>query len=735
MRIQPVRSYSEKLSEIGALIFILGSIFIFLSLLTYDERDLPEVRFPPQTPAANMGGKIGARIAYLLFSCVGVSAYVLVGLFGLWAFAIIFRRKRKEIYIKLACLWIFVLALSTLLSIQPFFTSETFGLAGTAPSPGGVYGKAFEIMLRNHLGELGAYLVILLVICVSVILSTDLRVSNQLATVTGFMRGVLKGLRLMAPRGLPRLRLPKRSTPSSTLKQHIDTEVKKFIPREPKREPKQTGISPTLESPYQHPPVELFEEKVERVHVSTERDVAEKVSIIQQTLESFEISAKVVRYDPGPTVTIYELELAPGIKYSRVLGLTDDLAIALKAPSVRIIAPLPGKSTIGVEVPNPFPDIVRIREFLKAGYPELRRIPLPLLLGKTNGGAPIVKSLTEMPHLLIAGTTGSGKSVCLASIITSLVSIMSPQEMKLLLVDPKMVELSVFKDIPHLWSPVITDTKKVPSVFSWLIKEMEDRYTLLHRAQVRKIEYYNQLGEKRLKERFSEKDLLDGEAPVRIPYIVVIVDELADLMNTAAREVEYAIMRLSQKSRAVGIHLVIATQRPSVDVITGLIKSNMPARIAFKVAAKVDSRIILDQHGAERLLGKGDMLLLLPGDFTPIRGQCTYISEQETQRVSDFLRSSGKPGYHKELLELDEDVDIEGTEKDELFEDAVRIILEAQRGSVSLLQRRLGIGYPRAARFIDLMAKMGLVGEYKGGSAREVLMTLEQWESKASTKQ
>jgi S-DNA-T family DNA segregation ATPase FtsK/SpoIIIE len=330
---------------------------------------------------------------------------------------------------------------------------------------------------------------------------------------------------------------------------------------------------------------------------------------------------------------------------------------------------------------------------------------------------------------LIAGTTGSGKSICIGSIILSFLMKRTPDELKLLLIDPKMVELSVFKDIPHLISPVVTDMKRAPVILQWLVRTMDERYELLLRVGVKKISSYNQLTEKKIRERLSE----DGEEPVnvplKLPYIVVLIDELADMMMASSDDVEKAITRISQKSRAVGIHLVLATQRPSVDVITGLIKSNMPARIAFKVASKVDSRTILDRNGAERLLGKGDMLLLPPSSVDLIRAQCTFISDKEIRNIVDFLKEQRTPVYDTELLELESKHDFETLDEDDLFEDAARIILETQRGSVSLIQRRLNIGYTRAARLIEMMAKVGIVGAYKNSKAREVVMTLQDWEN------
>ncbi len=361
-----------------------------------------------------------------------------------------------------------------------------------------------------------------------------------------------------------------------------------------------------------------------------------------------------------------------------------------------------------------------------------------MILGKTNGGEPIVRGLVDLPHLLIAGTTGSGKSVCLKSIITSLVVSASWDEMKLILIDPKQVELPAFAEIPHLWAPVVVDAKKAALVLDWLVKEMDERYTILNKTAVTSSAAYNTLGEKEILKRLAEAEVPEDQArmfPTHLPYIVTIIDELADLMLVGRREVETSIVRLSQKARAIGIHLVVATQRPSVDVVTGLIRSNMPSRISFRVPSQIESRIILDRKGAERLLGRGDMLVKMIDWFEPVRGQCTLVSDDDIRRLVKYLRSKGKPEYHEELLQIKTVADAEGTSDDELFDEAVQLVLTEGRGSTSLLQRAFKIGYSRAARLIDAMAKSGIVGSYNGSSARDVLLTPEQWNVRRDQRQ
>jgi S-DNA-T family DNA segregation ATPase FtsK/SpoIIIE len=493
-----------------------------------------------------------------------------------------------------------------------------------------------------------------------------------------------------------------------------------------KRLPQRTDTGP-----YKLPPLDLLDHPVTTSSSLDKAILEQTASKIEETLRHFKIEARVVEVQKGPTITQYELTLAAGIKVHKIINLSDDLAIALKAPSIRIVAPIPGKSTVGVEVPNKNRSPVCLREVLSA--PEFRNedYQLPLALGKDVAGAPVIGDLGDMPHLLIAGSTGSGKSICINSIITTLLLTRTPEEVKLILVDPKMVELNQFENIPHLLAPVVTDMKKAPAILGWTVDKMEERYELFAMAGVRHITSYNSLGGEKLRERLREKvDEADiDDFPDRLPWIVVIIDELADLMMTASKEVETSITRLSQKSRAVGIHVILATQRPSVDVITGLIKANMPSRISFHVASKVDSRTILDRNGSEKLLGKGDMLYLPPGTSALRRVQGTYISDKEIKDVVDYSVRQAEPEFSPELTRFGVDGAGEACEEDDLYEEAVRIVLGSRRGSVTLLQRQLQIGYTRASRLMELMHEQGLVGPFKGSKAREVYYTLEDYEN------
>ncbi|XRP92202.1 DNA translocase FtsK [Desulfitobacterium sp. Sab5] len=444
---------------------------------------------------------------------------------------------------------------------------------------------------------------------------------------------------------------------------------------------------------------------------------------LEQVLADFGVQAKVVRVTRGPVITRFELAPAPGVKISRIVHLADDIALGLAARDVRIEAPIPGKAAIGIEVPNKHPRPVPFREVLETQPFQENPSKLKTALGKDISNQPVIADLKKMPHILIAGATGSGKSVCITSLINSILFNARPEEVKFLMVDPKMVELSIYNGIPHLLAPVVTDPKKAAAALKWIVKEMETRYELFAAAGVRDIERYNR-----------QKNAETDHKSSILPWIVVIIDELADLMMVAANEVEEAICRLAQMARAAGIHLVIATQRPSVDVITGVIKANIPSRVSFAVSSQIDSRTILDATGAEKLLGKGDMLYSPQGLNKPVRVQGCFVSDDEVQRVISYWKSQGKPEYLDPegfLAETETKVESSGFE-DELFIDAGRLIMNTGMASVSFLQRKLKLGYARAARLIDLLEENGVVGGYEGSKPRQILMTMEEFEERFS---
>ena len=497
--------------------------------------------------------------------------------------------------------------------------------------------------------------------------------------------------------------------------------------------------APGAAEDYELPSVEMLLPSDDVNFEAQASEVRRKAKILEKTFLDFGFTVKVVEIETGPVIAQYEVELEAGLRLSKITGLADDLAIALRVPSVRIVAPIPGKNTVGIEVPNETRQIVRIREVIEEASGKVKKMRIPLFLGKDVSGNALTVDLSTLPHLLIAGRTGTGKSVCLNAIISSILMTRRPDEVRMLMIDPKMVELSGYGRLPHLMHPVVTDMRKAEAILAWAVEKMEERYALLARAGVRHISSYNQLGEEELMERLQpENDEERASIPQQLPFIVIVADEMADLMMTSGKEVEQHIIRLAQKSRAVGIHLILATQKPTVDVITGLIKSNLPARIAFQVASRTDSRVVLDEMGADKLLGNGDMLFLWPGTSTLLRGQGTYLSDEEINLIVDHC-SKGEQNFVQELVNIKvkdpEADDDEGEAKlgalkkrDELYESAVDLVVREQRGSVSLLQRALGIGYGRAARLIDFMAEDGIVGQYNGSQAREILITLSDWE-------
>jgi len=480
---------------------------------------------------------------------------------------------------------------------------------------------------------------------------------------------------------------------------------------------------------YRLPGLELLDEAEPSNPAGQEAFVREKSKVLETTLTSYNIDAKVAAIDTGPVLTLYELSLAPGIKSSNVGALSKDIARALMSPPVRIIDNIPGKDTMGIEVPNMNRERVRLKELMQLGSDNINRMQLPMCLGKDASGNPLIEDLTRMPHLLIAGTTGSGKSVCINSIIMTLLLTQRPDHVKMIMVDPKMVEMQDYKAIPHLIAPIIDDMSKAESILEWATQKMDERYETLSEAGVRHIREFNKLTREQIIERF-QANTEDDQAKLcfHMPYIVIIIDELADLMMTS-KDVEGHIVRIAQKARAVGIHLILSTQRPEAQVVTGLIKSNMPGRLCFQVRSRLDSRIMLDQSGGELLLGQGDLLMLKPTGGSLVRGQGAFVDDNEMKRVCKFLKEIAEPEFHPELMQLGQAAGLGDEEKDPLYNDAVDIMIESGRGSVSLVQRRLNIGYSRASRLIDQMRRTGIVGAYKGSMASEVTVTKDEWEA------
>jgi len=501
--------------------------------------------------------------------------------------------------------------------------------------------------------------------------------------------------------------------------------VKKSQQQEIPREPDFSG--------YQFPSIHLLEEPEGNFTAEIEQIVRDQAVQLESALQQYKIEGEVVGIDSGPVITMFEVRLAPGTKVSRLSAVDSDLARALKAQNIRIVPNMAGKDTVGIEVPNIKKERVRLQELMTSHHDVVSQMKLPMFLGKDASGQPLIQDLNAMPHMLIAGTTGSGKSVCMNSIIMSFLFTKKPDELKLVLVDPKMVEMSMFKNIPHLMCPVVTEMSKAAAILEWAVTKMDERYELLSEAQVRDIASYNELGEAELKERMDPSGEEEwARIPKKMPYMVFIIDELADLMMTN-KEVEASIVRIAQKARAVGIHLILATQRPQANVVTGLIKSNMPCRVAFKVASGMDSRIVLDQKGGELLLGHGDMLFLSPRSSKLTRAQGTLVDDSEIRKTVKFLKNIATQNFEPSLMQVKGadggGEEGESMERDPLFEEAVDIVIETRRGSVSLLQRRLTIGYSRASRIIEQIAEAGMLGPYKGSQAREVVISKEEWEA------
>jgi S-DNA-T family DNA segregation ATPase FtsK/SpoIIIE len=714
----------RRLNEFKGVILVAIGLMVLLSLIRFDPFDLRFHAWPPNNPPKNLLGIFGAYLGGVIIFLFGrISSFILPLLILLLGVKF-FQQKIPYLSIPRA-LGILILLLSASSLIGMFnLKTEYFRFYNA-----GLFGTFISKYITAYFSRLGGFIIFVTFLILSLALVTEILISSLFLHLIAKVKFVLghalkfrkskklfkfnlkPGLAYNKPQTLNEDKLqdlqpkakPKISvTENNSVKPKIQIKTK-ALPVESKLKPQQEKIGdyrlPSLDLLESPPPIEARQIK---------EDLEASARILEDTLEDFGISAKVTDIERGPVITRYELEPAPGVKLNRIVVLSDDVALAMKAQSVRIIAPIPGKARVGVEVPNTQSSFVYLKEVLSCPRFRDGQSPLTLALGKDIAGQPIIADLDEMPHLLIAGTTGSGKTVCVNSLVLSLLYRATPTELKFLMVDPKMVELMPFNGLPHLLCPVVSDAKKTSSALNWVVNEMEERYQLLAKVGARNIESYNEKQEK-------------------IPYIVVIIDEFADLMNVAADQIENAIMRLAQLSRAVGIHLILATQRPSVNVITGVVKANLPARISFKVASKVDSRTVLDANGADKLLGKGDMLFLRPGESKLIRIQGTLVSDKEIERVVNFIKSQVEPVYDEEILKNQHKSFAAGGEKDEVFDEAVRIIMECNQASVSILQRRMRLGYTRAARIIDTMEQDGLVGPFEGSKPRKILVDREEW--------
>jgi len=727
---------------------IAALLVLLCSCISFDIGDWPsKFAYPHNSPSANLCGPIGAFCAYYLMYYIGPGVFVILVSAICFLAGRLLGRPAGQPVLRAAGLVLLTVAASS-----SFYCLWPYKVYSFPMGSGGIIGIAATQFLRSHFAWLGTFILITATWIVGIVLLADVVVLT-LVRWFGFIFG--KTITVAAPawsaakqqsdvlreiwRKLSarehhfaishKTALPTQKPLSAGHDGMSQTETSsplKLIPPQTHK-PTRSYVSASFED-YTLPPLELLAEPEHSFAAIQGKVVKAKAAALEKLLGEFSVNARVVTADTGPVVTMFELELAAGVKVSHISTLANDMARALGVGAVRVVAPLPGKHTIGIEVPNSEKERVRMKDIMQLAAGKPRTMEIPLFLGKDSAAEALVSDLTEMPHLLIAGTTGSGKSVCINSIITSILLTKRPDEVKLILIDPKMVEMTAFNTIPHLMSPIVTETNRAVQILGWATEKMDERYSLLAEARVKNITEYNRLSTEEIIERFKPTSP-DEEAkiPKKLPYIVIIIDELADLMMSAAKEIEAYIVRLAQKSRAVGIHIVLATQRPQATVVTGLIKSNMPTRIGFRVAARLDSRIVLDQNGAETLLGEGDMLFLKPGTSDLVRAQGTFVDESEIKRVVKYLKEIAEPQFHPELTQLGR-MDASEMEKDELFDEAVRIVIQTKRGSVSLLQRRLSIGYARASRMIEMMAALGVLGEYKGSQAREVMITLKDYE-------
>ncbi len=745
------KNQSKLMNEIAALLVIALGIFIFISL---------------QTKAAGSVGEFFeewlkgcfSRSAFILPYCLIIyGALLLIGKVG-------FLGKRSA-----AFLMIFLVGLIMLNSIR-FYDDGTFYAfsmdsisnmyqEGILSTGGGVFGGILSITFIKWFGVPGAYIISVTLIIVSLILLTNTPLStiiinlkvnnksdnreetvkiNDIQNDESDYEGPAKGkkynekqikiLDYMKDEGLfdkKNINIKTSEDERLEMQDNQPADEKKKVSEEKTKddiEEIKINVGPDTGVNYKLPAIDLLNKKRVGKNNRDRDNLVAKASTLEKTLKNFDVSAKVVEVSKGPTVTRYEIQPSPGVKVSKIVRLADDIALNLEAASIRIEAPIPGKAAVGIEIQNDSTSPVTIREVLESTEFKNNKSKISFAVGKDISGNPVVTDLGKMPHLLIAGATGAGKSVCINSIIVSILYKARPEEVKMVLIDPKVVELNVFNEIPHLLIPVVTDPSKAAAALNWAVQEMTNRYKVFAEESVRDIEAYNKKMEK------EDKD--------QMPQIVVIIDELADLMMAAPSQVEESICRLAQMARAAGMHLIVATQRPSVDVITGVIKANIPSRIAFSVSSMADSRTILDMGGAEKLLGRGDMLFYPSGMSKPVRIQGSLISDTEVERVIRFIKGQVQSSnYSEEIIDTIESgkVNMSSSDTDELLKDAIELVVSAEQASVSMLQRRFRIGYNRAARLIDDMEERGIVGHFDGSRPRRVLISKEDLEELSNT--
>ena len=740
--------------EILGLVWLALGIFLLICLLSYSNDDPSFNNNLQPEQIHNWVGVFGAHLADLMYQAFGLTAL----LWPLGCLHLAWRwLKFNDVHFRITRLIAFLLmqiTLGALLALR-FDSVPLFGQQ--INEAGGTLGRILVQMLTHYLNIGGAAIVLIVFFLVALILSTRF---SFVLFIDGFLDRLGRRLEMRREARRARKELKKKARQQREDKGPaiITNEAKYSSPPAPGKKSKKGGNEKDnpqvafafLEASgdYHMPPASLLEHDGAPAKPIDRNSLTMAARMLEKKLLDFGVEGDVVEVKPGPVVTMYEFSPAPGVKVNKISNLQDDLAMALQAVSIRIVAPIPGRGVVGIEIPNKDRETVYLKEIIDSEAFSKHGGKLPMALGKDIFGQVVVSDLSRMPHLLVAGSTGSGKSVSINTMVLSLLYRAAPEDVRLIMIDPKMLELSIYEGIPHLLLPVVTNPKKAAMALNWAVREMERRYQLMAAKGVRNIDGYNRKLVKEAKEaqnrgpdpepQLDPNDLLDELPPIteeipaeelehgHLPYIVVIVDELADLMMVAGRDIEESIARLAQMARAAGIHLILATQRPSVDVITGLIKANFPTRISFKVFSRIDSRTILDSMGAEALLGMGDMLFLPPGVGYLQRVHGAFVSELEVQRVVEFLSRQGKPEYDKSILtappttteQTDED------DYDDLWDDALKLVTDTRQASISMLQRRLRVGYNRAARMIEKMEQEGIVGPSDGsGKPREVLLS------------
>ena len=732
--------------EIWGVVIGLTALLIALSLLSYDGRDR-SLNTPSGTlDTHNWGGFVGAFLSDILLQGLGLPSFLLPIFLCIGAAQLFRANYRGFSLTKTTGYTTLLVSIAVLLSI--FIDSEN------ARETGGIVGGFLkESVLVPLFGRISATLIAFVTFLLSLMLVTQNSLLDFLNQAKKNFAELSKSVVPAVKKRVQALKEKREKRkgentkkerrdyipPPIVLKEEVKEEAVKKTSKKPSVPQEQFKL-PEIGKGYKLPPAELLDPSDgEQFKIDKETLHANSL-ILQKKLADFGVEGEVVAVRPGPVITMYEFKPAPGVKVRRIVTLSDDLAMALRAVSVRILAPIPGESVVGIEIPNPRRETVFLRQVIESEAYQSSDSKITLALGKDIGGSPFVTDLARMPHLLVAGATGTGKSVSINAMILSILFKCTPQDVHFIMIDPKMLELTVYEDIPHLLVPVVTDPKKAAAALFWAMDEMDRRYRLMRDKGARNIDNYNRTLEREgtikksvielTEPQSAEEDTdvggsLDQDTPVvheKLPRIVIIIDELADLMLTVGRDIEEYITRLAQKARAAGIHLILATQRPSVDVITGLIKANFPARISFQVTSRVDSRTILDSIGAEKLLGSGDLLYLPPGTARVTRVHGAFVSDQEVRKVMKFIKQQAQPNYRTEVFDVKKDVEaaVADEEHDEMYDQAVAIVTETQQASISMIQRRLRVGYNRAARMIEQMERDGVVGPPDGAKPREV---------------